>query len=437
MIRVHFSHAKMWVSVANQRGYKVNVMAYDIPNDTAIDLDAFVTPEEAEDTKRIMKELSVRAGRCPLRSDRQSQSISTRSNQDVSRMIPFSAVHLLEKSIDYELDTSKAIDDERMSPTATLDLSNAHSLASDIGQRYVESLVLFGSFWFLITSVDVFLHGTPTIDDCAHNGGWNYENSVQASIVSKSHLGHSKYYELSLSLGNVELLAVGGFYGHTDHATTSAFLGSSLKGLPEQINGSASTSRILIRKIPAISTTSNRHIRQYAKTSAAASWSTHSFRFSVKGFFPVNPLSFGDHPVTRNGLGGPTSQLASLVLRCIAEQKVTNEQMDIMITKVLTDSKIKAMMKDAEVVTFAKIFVEMSKKSHGVTQYMKAVVGVAKLLEERLNDHENGTARVQQLADFSSHALEIFRRGFLERLAGANLAGVKAYTKKHCYEIDI
>lgn len=119
-IRVHFSHAKMWISVANQRGYKVNVMAYDIPNDTAIDLDAFVTPEEAEDTKRIMKELSVRAGRCTLRSDRQSQSISTRSNQDVSRMIPFSAVHLLEKSIGYELDTSKAIDDERMSPIATL-----------------------------------------------------------------------------------------------------------------------------------------------------------------------------------------------------------------------------------------------------------------------------------------------------------------------------
>lgn len=108
-----------------------------------------------------------------------------------------------------------------------------------------------------------------------------------------------------------------------------------------------------------------------------------------------------------------------------------------MITKVLTDGKIKAMMKDAEVVTFAKIFVEMSKESHGVTQYMKAVVGVAKLLEERLNDHENGTARIQRLTDFSSHVLEIFRRGFLERLAGANLAGVKAYTKKHCYEIDI
>lgn len=63
------------------------------------------------------------------------------SNQatSVQQFIPFGAIHLLQKNAKYVFDTSRAIDHENLSPTASIDLAAAHSICDDIGKRYVES----------------------------------------------------------------------------------------------------------------------------------------------------------------------------------------------------------------------------------------------------------------------------------------------------------
>ena len=147
-------------------------MVTGLDNDACVNIDMFITPEEAERTKRMIKELAVMTGRYPLRSNNDPGAYKdpASSTESISQIIPFGAIHLLEKDACYEFETMNAIDDQRLSPTMTFDLQDAHSTAVDMGQRYIEALILFGPYWFLVTSMDVFLHGRPTIDDEEYYG---------------------------------------------------------------------------------------------------------------------------------------------------------------------------------------------------------------------------------------------------------------------------
>ncbi|KAJ8657323.1 hypothetical protein O0I10_006876 [Lichtheimia ornata] len=432
-VYVHHDHANMWNDIAKECCNHVKIMVTGLDHDTEVDIDKFVTPEEAERTKQMIKELAVMSGRCALRSNIGSEGDNNAmesSTTSASQLIPFGAIRLLKKGCAYEFDTLKAIDDQRLSPTAALDLEEAQSTAVDIGERYIEALVIFGSYWFLVTSVDVFLHGCPTIDDCAHQGDWKYQESVQASIAIKSRFGQSKYIELSLSLGAMELLAVGGFFGHHDHPAVKGFLGSSIKDLPHELRQSQSSTHILIRKTPATFTRSNRHLRQYAKSSSSFLWSLHSHRFVSQECYPVNPLAFGDHPITRKGRGGASSRVASMIMKCISKKRISKNELDMMLMKLASDSSMKKVIKGRDTVTFNSISKKMmTPEFDDINTYMKTIIAAGELLEGELNDREHASLR--QLSTFTAPVVNICNAGFSERISSANTTAISAFLNKY------
>ena len=109
------------------------------------------------------KKLAVLAGECRLRSSAERVNAQSCSNDRV----PLPAIRLLEPGAEYKIDGRTIYEDERLSPTSTLDLESSQEVAQHYGSRYVEAVIIFGDMWFLITSFDAFLHHMSTLDDCA------------------------------------------------------------------------------------------------------------------------------------------------------------------------------------------------------------------------------------------------------------------------------
>ncbi|ORY96381.1 hypothetical protein BCR43DRAFT_416430, partial [Syncephalastrum racemosum] len=157
-----------------------------------------------------------------------------------------------------------------------------------VAQRHVESIVLFDRCWFLFTSLDAF--ADRAYDDCSNFSEQPFQETVMASVTPKSYMGGKEYYEISLYIGSVELLAVGGFWGICGGNDVHPFLGSSIPNLPIDLQGSKSSERIMTLIHPPRTSTSNRLLRQYIKQQASCPWSFHSYRFMTQHFYPANPL---------------------------------------------------------------------------------------------------------------------------------------------------
>lgn len=179
----------------------------------------------------------------------------------------------------------------------------------------------------------------PTLDDCADQANIPLGSQSFAQIRVKSRYGRD-FYELSIMLGTIELLAVGGFHGNAVSCGSHAFLGSSISNLPPQLKQSQRASNIHIRVQPCRYTSSNRHIQQYCKAASGQAWALHSFRSVTKAFYPVNPLAYGDHlpSLTRNGR--ILHLLASYILSCAACQCARHEAIDSMFTLAFSDKKL-------------------------------------------------------------------------------------------------
>lgn len=171
------------------------------------------------------------------------------------------------------------------------------------------------------------LHNRRTLDDCAHNNIVQSRQTAEAHIRPKTAYG-SDNYELSLYIGHLELSVIGGFIGDIVSDRCSAFLGSSIRGLPNTLQQSHTTSKILVRADdPVEYTASNRLLRQYAKYCSRFLWSFHSRRFVLKGFHPANPLDFSSHPSVTSMKRYQTHSIVSSILGCIARSSVTTDDL--------------------------------------------------------------------------------------------------------------
>lgn len=187
--------------------------------------------------------------------------------------------------------------------------------------------MLLGDHWFLSPTWMFLLHNRRTLDDCAHNNIVQFRQTAEAHIRPKTAYG-SDNYELSLYIGHLELPVIGGFIGDIVSDRCSAFLGSSIRGLPNTLQQSHTTSKILVRADdPVEYTASNRLLRQYAKYCSRFLWSFHSRRFVLKGFHPANPLDFSSHPSVTSMKRYQTHSIVSSILGCIARSSVTTDDL--------------------------------------------------------------------------------------------------------------
>lgn len=76
---------------------------------------------------------------------------------------------LLERGVQYQADHLDACEHKGLSPANALTSTAADELVNELAERYIEAIVIFERYRFFITSVDLFLHRRPAIDDCADN----------------------------------------------------------------------------------------------------------------------------------------------------------------------------------------------------------------------------------------------------------------------------
>ncbi|KAI7882577.1 hypothetical protein K492DRAFT_193384 [Lichtheimia hyalospora FSU 10163] len=428
-IQVDYHHVSLWHEAAAKYGGTVNITATGIEQvGDECDADLFLTPLEAKRSKQMIKELYIRSGICPFGNANSSKD----KNSDDGDMIPLSAVSLLEKGAKYERNT-RATRHDLPSPTETIDLSTAHTLASDTGKKYLEMIVLFGSYWFMITSLDLFIHKSADIDDCADKTDRQYEIHPRAYIVSKSIHGKASYHELSICLANIELVAVGGFFGKDNHPEVTGFLGSSIKHLPVELRQPTSSTHILMRIKCAEHSTSNRHLRQYSKIAAPYMWSFHSLRFAIQDFYPINPLAFADHAATINGLGGISCRLASRFLQCVAKRHVCKSDIEDALFLASSDPRLKELISNMRPLSFKKTCKQVS-SSHTISKFMKIVIDAMVLLEKELGKEDS--VRLQNVPMLSETVLKILNTGYANRLTTANETAIKIYHSKYRFNFS-
>ncbi|KAF7729616.1 hypothetical protein EC973_003989 [Apophysomyces ossiformis] len=272
---------------------------------------------------RIVARLAVESGVAVLR---EPVSDLTASEQTI---VPFPAVALIHSKAAYQLDKSTAIDDPALLPTTVHSLETIDTLVTMYGEHFIESVMIFGEYWILVTALDAFVHRSPALDDCANDNQGTFFHVPEAHICVKSFYGID-YYEVSIFIGHLEFLAVGGFFGSLTSSTRMGFLGSSIHGLPVALKKSIKADSILTRTTPGSCTRSNRLLRQYGKIHAARNWSFASTHFATQGFFPVNPVNFSSHPQLPPRMGKTTHALVSCVLACLC--RVTARQDEIFVT---------------------------------------------------------------------------------------------------------
>lgn len=102
-------------------------------------------------------------------------------------------------------------------------------------------MVIIEGYWFFITSLSIFIHNNPQMDDCADYSKFGYQTSPVAFIRRKTSMGKD-YFEMTIRLSYMELLANNGFFGSLDGISFTPFLGSSLPNLPNAITLNINTS---------------------------------------------------------------------------------------------------------------------------------------------------------------------------------------------------
>ncbi|KAI9275745.1 hypothetical protein BDA99DRAFT_555511 [Phascolomyces articulosus] len=106
-----------------------------------------------------------------------------------------------------------------VSGRATLHNSDKRSILVELKKyvtQFIESVFVFGNHWFFITAIDGLMHGKP-LDDAAEDGLFTLYEAPTAIIKEKSFRGQ-RYYEVSIFIGYLEFLLIGGFFGSMNNS---------------------------------------------------------------------------------------------------------------------------------------------------------------------------------------------------------------------------
>lgn len=221
-----------------------------------------------------------------------------------------------------------------MSREWSITAKEAEVIATKYGKMFVNSLTrLSDNYWFLITSLDIFIHKNPTIDDCADLSKIAYQNTPVSYLRRKTRYSN-EYFELCIKIGNVEMLATSGFWGEidTNNFEINPFLGSSIPNLPEDLTGLVSnpSPNIFIDDLAAC-VRSNGTINQYLKNHSTNRWSFHTKYYYDRDFFPTNPLFMQSTNIYH--------EAGSLLLRIYAEKKMYLDEVNNLLCKIKDISK--------------------------------------------------------------------------------------------------
>ncbi|RCH85131.1 hypothetical protein CU097_004092, partial [Rhizopus azygosporus] len=120
----------------------------------------------------------------------------------------------------------------------------AHQAVNTIAPIFLESAIILQDDWFMVTSINAFIHYNPSIDDCADFSHIMYQSIANAYIRRKRRF-NNKFFKLSIRYGPLEFFATAGFHELCNITETVPFLSISIPDLPTglvaQVNMPSST----------------------------------------------------------------------------------------------------------------------------------------------------------------------------------------------------
>ncbi|KAI8143237.1 hypothetical protein BJV82DRAFT_105430 [Fennellomyces sp. T-0311] len=408
------------------------------------DIDGYETPEDiqaiADDVKVRLKRVAVMTRQA---RPRENSAIIMKASLPILGALSWEQQRALwiEPSL-YVKEETTFQDDE-----LPLHIHNAKSIDAVVqrtAKHYIQSIVIFDEFWFFITAVDAF--SSRTYDDCSNNSDKPFHEMATASISTKNYLGGKSFYELSIFVGHMELLVVGGFWGRCSGASRRdihPFLGSSIPSIPKNMKQQRRTTDIYTLVQAPCTSTGTRLLRQYAKLQSGNMWSFSSLRFATKGFYPVNPLSYKSHTSQAIAMEKLCiHDLASLALRGVALPTSFSDK-DIQ-QAMLTALKIKSMghhfSDQQESPTFTGLSVNAK---HELTMnnkkrtYWHDVIDLLAILEKLVNGINDKVGGISLTAIVSKHdviqplALGIMNNGLAAKVKACNSKVIEKFKQSY------
>ncbi|KAG0754039.1 hypothetical protein G6F57_013726 [Rhizopus arrhizus] len=207
---------------------------------------------------------------------------------------------------------------ESMSQGWVFNSAEAKNIAAHYNKKLVSNLTCMSdNYWFLVTSLDVFIHNNPKVDGCTDQSKIVCQSNPVAYIRRKNRF-KLEYFEFSIKINEVESLATGGFWGDLKSSMMkiSPFLGSSIPSLPEILTGSVVNpfSREVFTIKPELNIIATVRSNRTIKEHSTNLWAFHNKQHHDNGLFPTNPLFIQSSNVYH--------EAGSLLLRIYAERKM-------------------------------------------------------------------------------------------------------------------
>ncbi|KAG2201559.1 hypothetical protein INT47_007436 [Mucor saturninus] len=323
--------------------------------------------------------------------------MSSIANRDIlKKNIGDSPINRFFKSSEYRVWKNNFGDDLLMKKT-DLNAVEASRIVNEYAPKLVESVIILENHWFFMTSFSCFIHDNNQIDDCADLSKIGHQDKTVAFIRRKTRLGKD-FFELTYRFGYVEILGTSGFFGSVDGTFFSPFLGSSVQELPATITTSlrtVSTNVIFIALEQKEYICKNRIINQYYKLHAKNNWGFYSKRYEDNSFSPANPISFKSQNIMHSA--------ASLVINSFAYQEIQQEEMNVLLPKVLAqdDSSLNS--------------VSMLIKKYLVF----------------LNQHRNSSFSLSPPKETKRELIEIYNNSLASALISSNIKHIKLAKKRY------
>jgi hypothetical protein len=251
----------------------------------------------------------------------------------------------LENVDNYKLDVGEKKESlESILSKETISKHEVDDLIRYTKSRYVESILVFDDIWFYVTSIEIYLHYTPKVDDCTDDRTMDVVDRPKAYLHRKGK-HYTFYFELSIYVGKIEFLVCGGFFGcfNDSNNKITPFLGTSIHKLPDNIKNTLNDrecKRIYIQ-FPGPKTTEHpRILQQYYKEDSNKIWRITSSFYYERAFNISNPLelvSLNKHHLK----GSITPVLARFVLNCYSYKTVDTRMLQKLLS-LLKKNKNKA-----------------------------------------------------------------------------------------------
>ncbi|KAG2225291.1 hypothetical protein INT45_001515 [Circinella minor] len=306
-------------------------------------IDMYDTPERTYNAIKRMKLLH--------KAEDINQGVARVRNHEINTLVrlPRALDAYIEKGMRYR-QLKRVKEDDILLATSHNNDDRVDEVVLAQAAQLMEAVVVGKMSWFVLTQFDIFFQGNPGYDDCARKQEHAYTMKPYPRVISKEEFGNT-HYQLVIRWGNIEVLALGGYYGKMATKEKYGFLGSSVpKKLVSWLSEDLEDASIFIPLNQQDYIQNIRFLRDYTKEHASRMWSLESRRTAVVGRFRAcHPLSFGNHWTMQNIKYKTVGHLASLVFKVLCKKQYTRQHQQAALTCLSKTKDLQECMKDATI----------------------------------------------------------------------------------------